>query len=78
MIEKESLIVHNLIILEKSMISNKKKEWDLVSVKSKILHISLPEFKIRTLILTKKFLWKTFISIKILIQKVVCQKRCYV
>lgn len=78
MIEKESLIVHNLIILEKSMISNKKKEWDLVSVKSKILHVPLPEFKIRTLILTKKFLWKTFISIKILIQKVVCQKRCYV
>jgi hypothetical protein len=31
-----------------------KKEWDLVSVKLKILHFVLPEFKIRTLISTKK------------------------
>jgi len=37
MIEKERLIAHNLIILEKSMISNKKKEWNLVFVKSKNL-----------------------------------------
>jgi hypothetical protein len=54
MIEKERLIAHNLIILEKSMISNKKKNGILFLSSRKILHVTLPEFKIRTLILTKK------------------------
>ena len=54
MIEKERLIAHNLIILEKSMISNKKKNGILFLSSRKILHVALTVLKIRTLILTKK------------------------
>ena len=54
MIEKERLIAHNLIILEKSMISNKKKNGILFLSSRKILHVALPVLKIGTLILTKK------------------------
>ena len=54
MIEKERLIAHNLIILEKIMISNKKKNGILFLSSRKILHVALPVLKIRTLILTKK------------------------